>query len=90
MRNMSAWIICPTCSGDGSHSRDLGSFTVDEFNEAFDDEEQEMYFSGAYDRCCETCGGSGKIREDDEDADYRAERRRMYEKGVNDAGERLW
>lgn len=56
------WAICGRCNGDGGHSHRLGAFTLDEFNQDFDDEEQERYFAGGYDETCEVCGGSGKVR----------------------------
>lgn len=85
----SPWIICPTCDGEGHHSRHLGSFTMSEFNECFDDEEsREGYFSGRYDQSCNTCQGTGKIRESQWDRHYEEERRfRMLETGRNEAGE---
>lgn len=90
-----AWMICPNCDGEGKHSKRLGSFTQSEFYEAFDDEEsREAYFSGAYDETCHTCGGSGKIREDDEEALGRLERDHeanlIAETGRNSAGEPCW
>lgn len=86
------WVICPTCEGDGHHSRHLGSYTQSEFYEAFDDEEsRQMYFNGGYDKTCHTCEGSGKIRANDKLASerLRAEREseRINETGYNDAGE---
>lgn len=58
--------ICQICDGHGKHSQHLGSFTKDEFDQAFDDEEsRQNYFDGAYDRPCEPCKGSGKVWVDD-------------------------
>ena len=58
-------MICPACEGEGRRDR-LGGMTSDEFRELFPGpEEQERYFSGDYDKVCETCKGSGKITEED-------------------------
>lgn len=89
------WMICPHCSGDGKHSKRFGAMTQSEFYEAFDDEESRSdYFSGAYDQTCNTCQGSGKIREGDEEAVGRLERDREQEliamTGRNSAGEPCW
>ena len=59
---MSAWMICPTCRGDGSHSQHLGEVRRDDWS----DEEFDDYMAGGYDRTCESCDGSGKVREDQE------------------------
>lgn len=61
------WEICDYCRGSGGSSSYLepegGGFTMSEFQEAFPDpEDQDAYFSGAYDRQCEECRGSGKVR----------------------------
>jgi DnaJ-class molecular chaperone len=56
------WCICDTCDGHGSHSQHLGAYTSSEFDEAFGTpEEQEDYMSGAYDRPCHSCNGTGKV-----------------------------
>lgn len=60
------WAICEYCHGDGTHSRRFGSFSADEWNE-LDGEFREGYLSGRFDRSCEVCNGSGKVRELDED-----------------------
>lgn len=87
----SAWMICPTCSGEGHHAKELGSFTQSEFYECFDDEEsRERYFAGGYDKVCNVCHGSGKIRESQlEEVDKEERRLRMLETGRNEAGEPL-
>ena len=87
-RSNAPWIICPTCSGDGHHCRNLGAYSMEEFNETFSYEEQEDYFSGAYDTPCGTCSGSGKIR-DDEQHWSKHSAQLQYESGRNDAGEPL-
>jgi DnaJ-class molecular chaperone len=82
----SKWTICPTCDGDGSHSRRLGVVNPQEW----DPEEFEQYMEGGYDEPCGTCGGSGKIsREQRRAAMERHERQLCYERGVNEAGEPL-
>jgi DnaJ-class molecular chaperone len=89
-RDKSSWIICPTCEGDGQHSRNLGSFTQSEFEECFDDDSREDYFAGVYDRQCETCRGAGKIRESQMERHHdQCRRERMMETGRNEAGEPL-
>lgn len=89
----SPWVICPHCEGDGHHAKHLGSFTMSEFYETYDDEEsRENYFSGAYDTPCIPCGSSGKIRQSQLEAAMemiREENRRyrMAETGRNEWGE---
>ena len=61
------WEICNHCHGEGKSSSYLGAFSREEFEEAFDPEEQEDYFNGAYDRPCEHCNGSGKVQVVDEE-----------------------
>lgn len=61
------WAICGQCNGEGMSSAYLGAFTREEFDEAFDYEEQERYFAGEYDRQCDVCHGSGKVKHIDED-----------------------
>lgn len=56
---MKAWRICPTCSGEGKHSRALGVVNPDDFSP----DEWEDYLSGGYDQPCSTCEGTGKVRE---------------------------
>lgn len=90
-----AWMICPNCDGEGRHSRHMGSFTMSEFYECFEEQEdRDAYFAGAYDQPCYTCRGTGKVREDDEEAFIRLERDReqelIAETGRNSAGEPCW
>ena len=50
--------VCQNCGGRGSHSKHLGSFTSEEFEETFwDDGDREDYFRGGYDMQCEICRG---------------------------------
>lgn len=74
---MSKWIICPTCSGEGQHSRAIGCITADQWEQDWSDDEKEMYLEGGYDQTCESCQGSGKIKEEQLRglAEDRAERR---------------
>ena len=55
------WAICPCCDGEGQSSAHLGSFTqsdIDQDPDFFAD-----YKAGAYDRACDECNGSGKVKE---------------------------
>lgn len=54
------WVICPTCNGEGRHSRNLSPNL-----EEADDDFVSDYMTGAYDGHCVTCGGSGKVCEED-------------------------
>ncbi len=54
------WEICGQCRGHGTSSRYLGAFTADQMRE--DPEFAEDYMNDEYDRTCETCGGSGKVK----------------------------
>jgi hypothetical protein len=68
--------------------------TSEEFYECFDDEEsREDYFDGRYDERCDACGGSGKMRDTQENRDRldRAqEQERINLTGRNSAGEPMW
>lgn len=59
----SPWMICPDCGGDGHHSKHLGAFTQEDVDRDWDPEPWQGYLRGEYDKTCDTCGGSGKIRE---------------------------
>lgn len=48
--------VCPSCQGRGKSSAYLGAFSPDELYEE-GPEFIEDYFSGFYDRECETCRG---------------------------------
>lgn len=58
------WGICGQCRGEGHHCGHLGAITQDEFSQWHSDE-VDMYFSGGYDKTCETCDGAGKVLEVD-------------------------
>lgn len=60
----SKWAICPCCHGEGNLHP---TYTMEEFMEANSEEEREDYLAGAYDRRCDDCGGTGKIKIIDED-----------------------
>lgn len=59
--NAQRWIICPTCEGEGKHSRHLGAFTSSEWGQE-DDDFKERYLSGDYDRPCDRCKGTAKLQ----------------------------
>ena len=63
------WAICPDCQGEGARACGGQAFTASEWNEACHDDPDfaEEYMNGTYDRTCEDCGGSGKIKMVDED-----------------------
>lgn len=55
--------VCERCEGHGTHLHpDIGehAYTMEEFNESFDDEEREQYFKhgGMYDVPCVECKGA--------------------------------
>ncbi len=78
---MNKWIICPRCEGEGSHVAtgiDDNGITESEMAELGEDF-REDYFSGAYDVCCNCCGGSGKIRDDEDEVGYDAVERARFE-----------
>lgn len=79
------WMICPICNGDGKHSRALGVVNPDDFSP----DEWDEYMRGGYDSNCGTCGGDGKVR-DNPDTQQRIRDQYNWERGVNDAGERLF
>lgn len=59
------WAICGHCEGRGTSSAYLGAITQSdrEPGGSWDDPEDfEDYMSGAYDRACDSCGGSGKVQ----------------------------
>lgn len=54
------WRICSHCQGDGMSSAYLGAFTGDQMRE--DPDFAEEYMQGRYDRTCDECNGSGKVK----------------------------
>lgn len=61
------WEICGTCRGEGTHAHGIGAITATEWAEDWDADERADYLAGHYDRRCEDCDGSGKVRTVDED-----------------------
>jgi hypothetical protein len=55
------WEICGHCRGNGTSSAYLGAYTSDEWSQQ-DPEWQEDYIAGRFDRTCDDCGGSGKVK----------------------------
>lgn len=58
------WEICDSCRGNGHHSRHLGVISYEQWNE-WSNEDQDFYMRGGYDKNCDRCDGSGKIKEID-------------------------
>lgn len=66
------WEICDDCHGEGTTylgwtSNEQPAFTQEDFEEEGYDFKHD-YLSGAYDKDCPTCDGSGKIRVIDENS----------------------
>lgn len=62
-REQRRWAICPTCEGHGSHSHHMGCLSGEALEELTgDDEYADRYFGGFYDKPCEHCHGTGKVR----------------------------
>src|SRR5690606_37284863 len=56
------YCVCDTCAGRGRHtspSIDAGGLSADDW----DDDDMELYQSGAYDVACYGCGGRGLMPE---------------------------
>lgn len=70
------WEICCECEGEGKHAHaiDGDGITGSEWNE-WDDDERENYLEGRYDRTCEVCRGSGKMKVTDYDSLREMERK---------------
>lgn len=60
----SRWAICRSCDGEGRVENPAFSNGIsgEEWANDWDEEEREMYMSGAYDVRCDECDGSGKVR----------------------------
>lgn len=74
--------VCSRCEGHGSHlNPSIGShaYTLEEFNESFDDEGREEYFKrgGIYDVQCEECKGKNVVLVADEN-NFSAEDKVLY------------
>ena len=78
------WEICDCCNGDGKTSRHLGCFTSSEWADQ-DEDFRHDYMAGHYDRRCDECGGSGKVRVVDEDRLTRAQLKAWNEQCQFDA-----
>lgn len=72
------WVICNHCRGEGKSSAYLGAFSGTQMRDEDPDFEAD-YFAGHYDRTCEECNGTGKIKEIDE-ARVTKEQMALYEK----------
>jgi hypothetical protein len=60
------YCVCPECEGTGytlCDSMKGHAYTQEEFDEAFDDEAKEQYFTrgGIYDQPCKTCKGKNVV-----------------------------
>lgn len=60
---LAPWVICPCCHGNGTMDT---QGVIDPRD--WEDDDFDQYLAGAYDRTCSVCHGSGKTREDDEEA----------------------
>ena len=75
--------VCPRCEGYGTHlTPSIGNhaYSMEEFNESFDDEGREEYFKrgGIYDVQCEECKGNKVIEVVAEDK-LTEEQKKLYE-----------
>lgn len=77
------WIICDDCRGHGKSSAYLGAFTGDQMRE--DPDFAEEYMSGGYDRCCDACNGSGKVKAVDEKRTPKPQLERFRQQQQDDA-----
>lgn len=59
---MSQWMICPDCEGNGKHSKHIGAITEEDRDRDWSYDEFDDYMAGAYDKACDMCKGSGKVR----------------------------
>lgn len=59
------WVICDCCQGDGTSTAYLGAYTQSDRDEMGDEwfEFAEDVRAGHYDRPCDECSGTGKVRE---------------------------
>lgn len=86
------WAICGTCAGNGASSAYLGAFTREQMDE--DPDFAEDYMQGVYDRPCDDCEGTGKVRVIDQDRlasldpEQREELRGYYEAMQEDDADR--
>jgi len=66
---VTVWAICHTCRGEGTLGGWAGAFTESDRAE-WSEEDYEDYRTTR--RCCEDCGGSGKVRELPEGSEHEA------------------
>lgn len=67
MRDLDAkYVVCLICEGEGFTSNYLGSFSMAEIAE-MDEEWEEDYFTGRFDRPCEECDGARVLLVPDEE-----------------------
>ena len=78
------WSICCACNGHGRSSAYLGAFTQSDREEA-GPEFMEDYMNGAYDRACEDCGGTGKVKVADYSRLTKEQRRELRAQARADA-----
>jgi hypothetical protein len=75
--------VCDDCGGHGYTLRGGmrgAAYTMEEFNESFDEEDREEYFrhGGKYDEQCQTCHGKNVVPAVDEDQ-LSPEQKKQYE-----------
>lgn len=81
------WCICGQCKGHGKSSAYLGAYTADEMDQ-MDDQWQEDYFAGNFDRACDTCRGSGKVQKVDHEKLTAEQKTAWYKQCEDDRLER--
>jgi hypothetical protein len=66
------WMICSQCRGDGTSTAYLGAYTQADRDEMGDEwyEFADDIRAGHYDRACDHCDGTGKVRDVDESATH--------------------
>lgn len=67
------YVVCSECEGNGTHlnsSMKSHAYSMEEFNQEFDDEQSRQYFKhgGIYDVVCDTCKGKRVIEVLDDEA----------------------
>ena len=56
------WEICGSCDGHGKSSAYLGAITEADRERDWDEDEFAEYMRGGYDRPCDECNGTGKVK----------------------------
>jgi len=77
------WAICSECDGHGGHSRHIGAITQEDRDRDWSEDEFDHYMRGGYDRQCEECKGSGKVKVPNMDA-LSPELREEYQEHLED------